>query len=36
MKIVLEGGGKMKPVKDVDSKAAEDIVSYLRTLREKK
>jgi mono/diheme cytochrome c family protein len=36
MKIVLEGGGKMKPVKDVDSKAAEDIVSYLRTLRDKK
>ena|SRR5215813_2051711 len=36
MKIILEGGGKMKPVKDVDSKAAEDIVSYLRTLRDKK
>jgi len=36
MKIITEGGGKMKPVKDVDSKAAEDIVSYLRTLRDKK
>jgi mono/diheme cytochrome c family protein len=36
MKIITEGGGKMKPVKDVDSKATEDIVSYLRTLRDKK
>jgi mono/diheme cytochrome c family protein len=35
-KIVLEGGGKMKPVKDIDTKTAEDIVSYLRTLRDKK
>src|SRR5262245_38558611 len=34
-KIILEGGGKMKPVKDVDAKTAEDIVSYLRTLRDK-
>jgi hypothetical protein len=35
-KIILEGSGKMKPVKDVDSKAADDIVLYLRTLQNKK
>jgi mono/diheme cytochrome c family protein len=35
-KTILEGGGKMKPVKDVDSKAADDIVAYLRTLQNKK
>ena len=35
-KVVLEGGGKMKPVKDIDAKTAEDIVSYLRTLRDQK
>lgn len=32
-KTILEGGGKMKPVKDVDAKTAEDILSYLRTLK---
>jgi mono/diheme cytochrome c family protein len=32
-KAILEGTGKMKPVKDIDVKTAEDIVSYLRTLR---
>jgi mono/diheme cytochrome c family protein len=35
-KIVLEGAGKMKPVKDVDAKGADDLVSFLRTLRDKK
>jgi mono/diheme cytochrome c family protein len=32
-KEILEGGGKMKPVKDVDAKAADDVVTYLRTLK---
>jgi mono/diheme cytochrome c family protein len=32
-KIPLEGTGKMKPVKDLDQKTAEDIVAYLRTLK---
>ena len=31
----LEGNGKMKPVKDVDAKSADDIVAYLRTLLNK-
>jgi mono/diheme cytochrome c family protein len=35
-KFILEGSGKMKPVKDIDAKVAEDIVAYLRTLRDKK
>ncbi len=30
---ILEGTGKMKAVKDLDAKAAEDIVSFLRTLK---
>jgi len=34
-KTILEGTGKMKPVKDVDAKSADDIVSYLRTLAKK-
>ncbi len=34
-KTILEGAGKMKPVKDVDAKSADDIVSYLRTLAKK-
>ena len=34
-KIVMEGTGKMKPVKDLDAKSADDIVSYLRTLAKK-
>jgi len=34
-KILLEGTGKMKPVKDVNDQAAEDIVAYLRTLAKK-
>ena len=34
-KIVLEGTGKMKPVKDVQAKDADDIVAYLRTLAKK-
>jgi len=34
-KTILEGVGKMKPVKDIDAKNADDIVSYLRTLAKK-
>lgn len=34
-KVILEGDGKMKPVKDVDAKAADDIVAYVRTLAKK-
>jgi mono/diheme cytochrome c family protein len=34
-KTVVEGTGKMKPVKDIDDKAADDIVAYLRTLAKK-
>jgi mono/diheme cytochrome c family protein len=30
-KIILEGTGKMKAVKDVDQKVADDVVAYLRT-----
>ena len=30
---ILEGTGKMKGLKDLDAKAAEDIVSFLRTLK---
>jgi mono/diheme cytochrome c family protein len=32
-KIILEGTGKMKGVKDVDAKSADDVVAYLRTLK---
>jgi mono/diheme cytochrome c family protein len=34
-KIAIEGVGKMKAVKDVDDKMAEDIVAYLRTFAKK-
>jgi mono/diheme cytochrome c family protein len=34
-KIPLEGAGKMKPVKDMDAKTAEDIVAFMRTLKQK-
>ena len=34
-KIILEGNGKMQTVKDVDAKAADDIVAYVRTLAKK-
>ena len=34
-KTIWEGTGKMKPVKDVDAKNADDIVAYLRTLAKK-
>ena len=34
-KVILEGTGKMKPVKDVDAKAADDIVAYVRSLAKK-
>jgi mono/diheme cytochrome c family protein len=34
-KIAIEGGGKMKPVKDVDDKMGDDIVAFLRTFAKK-
>jgi len=34
-KVILEGTGKMKPIKDVDAKGADDVVAYLRTLAKK-
>jgi mono/diheme cytochrome c family protein len=34
-KISIEGAGKMKPVKDLDEKTADNIVAYLRTLKQK-
>src|SRR5262252_4818341 len=32
-KVVLEGTGKMKGVKDIDAKGAEDVVAFVRTLK---
>jgi cytochrome c553 len=32
-KAITEGQGKMKPVKSVSAKAADDIVAYMRTLK---
>ena len=32
-KIILEGKDKMKPVKDIDSKSADDVVAFVRTLK---
>jgi len=34
-KVILEGGGKMKAVKDIDAKGADDIVAYLRSMAKK-
>jgi mono/diheme cytochrome c family protein len=34
-KIILQGTGKMKAVKDVDQKTADDVVAYMRTLAKK-
>jgi mono/diheme cytochrome c family protein len=34
-KIILEGTGKMNAVKDVDAKAADDTVAFVRTLAKK-
>jgi mono/diheme cytochrome c family protein len=34
-KMILEGTGKMKAVKDVDGKGADDVVAYMRTLAKK-
>ena len=34
-KIILEGAGKMKAVKDIDAKNADDLAAYLRTLAKK-
>jgi mono/diheme cytochrome c family protein len=33
-KIITEGTGKMKPVKDVNAKMADDLVAYIRTLKQ--
>ena len=35
LKVMLEGSGKMKTVKDLDAKGADDIVAYLRSLAKK-
>ena len=34
-KMAIQGAGKMKPVKDLDDKSADDIVAYVRTLAQK-
>jgi mono/diheme cytochrome c family protein len=34
-KVAMQGTGKMKPVKDVDDKSADNIVAYVRTLKQK-
>ena len=34
-KVMIEGFGKMKAVKDLDAKGANDIVAYLRSLAKK-
>jgi len=34
-KVLLEGSGKMKAVKDLDAKGADDIVAYMRSLAKK-
>ena len=34
-KIILEGDGKMKPVKEMDAKAIEDVTAFVRTLKKK-
>jgi mono/diheme cytochrome c family protein len=34
-KIAIEGMGKMKPVKDLDDKSADNVVAYVRTLKQK-
>src|SRR5262245_14565683 len=33
-KIAIQGMGKMKPVKDLDEKSADNIVAYVRTLKQ--
>jgi mono/diheme cytochrome c family protein len=32
--ISIQGSGKMKPVKDLDEKTADNIVAYVRTLKQ--
>jgi len=34
-KIAIEGAGKMKGVKDIDAKGADDLVAFMRTLAKK-
>ena len=34
-KIAIQGSGKMKPVKDLDDKSADNVVAYVRTLKQK-
>ena len=31
--VIMAGQGKMKPVKSVSGKAADDVVAYIRTLK---
>ena len=33
-KIIMEGHGKMKPVKTVSGAAVDDVVAYIRTLKQ--
>ncbi|HYI93271.1 MAG TPA: cytochrome c [Bryobacteraceae bacterium] len=33
-KVLTDGHGKMKPVKSVSGKAADDVVAYMRTLKQ--
>ena len=33
-KIAIQGMGKMKPVKDLDDKSADNIVAFMRTLKQ--
>ena len=33
-KVIMEGQGKMKPVTGVTAKQADDIVAYVRTLKQ--
>ena len=34
-KVMMDGSGKMKAVKDIDAKGTDDIVAYLRTFAKK-
>ena len=34
-KIIVDGENKMKPVKDMDAKAIDDVVAFVRTLKKK-
>ena len=34
-KVMVDGGGKMKGIKDIDAKGTDDILAYLRTFAKK-